>query len=226
MSHNVHSHLGVDAAAYDTAIRKFIPGYDAMLEAAADPVAAVLPALVLDLGAGTGALAHSLLERVGVGRVQLVDTDAAMLERAGRRLRRFGDRVQLTEGSFEDALAPCDAVSASLALHHVPTLERKRALFARVFEALRPGGVFVNADVNMPDDDDERDGLYRAWADHMVLSGIDREQAWCHFDDWADEDTYLPLEAELAGLAAVGFDARSVWRLGPMAVVVARRPLT
>ena len=95
--------------------------------------------------------------------------------------------------------------------------------FARVFAALRPGGVFVNADVNMPDDRAERARLYRYWADHLVANGIAEDRAWQYFEEWSEEDTYLPLEVELAQLERLGFEAGSVWTDGPVGVVAAKK---
>lgn len=226
MTHEVSRHLKVEVAEYDAAIRRFIPGYETMVETAAGAVAAVLPGLVLDLGAGTGALAGSLLERIGVGRVELVDVDADMLARARSRLRRYGERVAFSERSYDEPFPDCDAISASLSLHHISTLDAKKELFARAHRAIRPGGVLVIADAYMPADEIERDTLYRSWVDHMVRSGIAQQRAEENLDEWSEEDTYQPLVAEVAALGAVGFDARCVWQLGPMSVLVARRPLT
>ena len=149
MSHNVRKHLRLGNDAYDEAIRRFIPGYEAMLAAAAEAVAAVEPELVQDLGAGTGALSEALLERRGIGTVELLDVDSEMMGQGQQRLRRFGDRVRFTLRSYDEPFSSCDAFAASLSLHHIGTMEAKSALFARVFAALRPGGVLVNADVNM-----------------------------------------------------------------------------
>jgi len=56
-----------------------------------------------------------------------------------------------------------------------------------------------------------------------VASGIEEERAWVHFEEWADEDTYLPLDEELSVLRSIGFDADRVWNAGPIGVVVARK---
>ena len=191
---------------------------------AADAVAAVRPDLVVELGAGTGGLSEALLERSEALTVELIDVDPEVMGQARQRLARFGDRVRFTLRSYDEPLSTCDAFAASLSLHHIPTLEAKAELYARAFAALRPGGVFANADVNMPEDRAERDRLYRHWADHMVAEGIAEAEAWRHFEAWADEDTYLPLDAELAELTRAGFEAARVWNDGPVGVVVARRP--
>ena len=223
MSHSVRKHLRLGSDAYDEAIRRFIPGYEAMLAVAADAVAAAQPKLVLDLGAGTGALSEALLERRGIGTVELLDVDPEMMGQSRQRLGRFGDRVRFTLRSYDEPLSASDAFAASLSLHHIPTIEAKSAFYARVFGALSLGGVFVNADANMPVDAAERDRLYRYWADHLVASGIAEDRAWQYFEEWSEEDTYLPMEAELAELESIGFEAGCVWRDGPIGVVVAKK---
>jgi len=130
----------------------------------------------------------------------------------------------VTLRSYDDPFEPCDAFAASLSLHHISTLERKTGLFRRAFEALRPGGVLVNADATMPEDAADRQRLFRFWADHQVSHGIAEEDAWRHFEEWADQDTYMPLDVELAALRGVGFEAEQVWAAGPIGVVVARKP--
>jgi tRNA (cmo5U34)-methyltransferase len=224
MGHRVRHHLRLDIEEYDRIIRQFIPGYETMLERAADAVAEVSPQLVLDLGAGTGALSEALLERDEIGTVELLDVDPEMMEKAQDRLKVFAERVRFTMRSYDEPFPACDAFAASLSLHHIPTLAAKTALFKRAFAALSPGGVLVNADSTMPTDSIEKQKLYRYWADHLVAAGITEDRAWQHFKEWEDEDTYLPLADELAALQQIGFTARRIWNDGPIGVVVARKP--
>lgn len=223
MSHSVRRHLRVEIADYDETIRRFIPGYEDMLETAARAVASVRPEHVVDIGAGTGGLSEAILRESEAGLVELLDVDAEMLDQARRRLAAFGGRTRFTLRSYSEPLPRCDAFAASLSLHHIPELDHKEALFRRAHAALVPGGVLVNADVNMPVDDEERAELYRHWATHQMSHGIAEDQAWAHFAEWAEEDTYLPLDAELAALRRAGFEAERVWNDGPIGVVVARR---
>lgn len=223
MSHSVRRHLRVEVDAYDEIIRRFIPGYEAMLDVGARAVAAVRPGLVLDLGAGTGALAEAMLGHDAVGTVELVDVDPEMLDQARVRLERFGSRARFREQSFRDPLPACDAVAASLALHHIPEMRDKGALYRRIHASLRPGGVFVNADAVMPSDPEGREAGYAFWAAHMVSRGIPEERAYQHFAEWAEEDTYQPIEEELAAMAAAGFATGIAWHEGPMAVLVGHK---
>lgn len=223
MSHSVRRHLRVAISAYDATIRQFIPGYEEMLRTAARELAPVSSGLVLDLGAGTGALAEAILETSQAGTVELVDVDAEMLDQARTRLARFGSRARFTEAPFLEPLPRCDGVAASLALHHIPELDAKRTLYGRIHDALEPGGVFVNADATMPAEPAAQAATWRGWADHLVSHGIEEQRAFEHFEEWSEEDTYFPLEDELAAVAAAGFEAECVWLEVGIAVVVGRK---
>lgn len=219
-AHSVRSHLRLEIDSYDETIRRFIPGYEEGLAKAAQIVAGATPQKVLDLGAGTGALSEAVLLHKEVAYLQAIDIDSDMLGKARTRLARFGARVGFSLGSFSDPLPNCDAVTASLALHHVPTLDDKRLLYGRIFDVLRPGGVLVNADVTMSTQAEEREASYSMWADHLVANGISRARAFEHFAEWAEEDTYFPLETELDAMREAGFRAECVWKKPPNCVFV------
>ncbi len=215
--------MNVAIDAYDSTIRQFIQGYEEGIARAAEVVANARPERVLDLGAGTGALAAAILAHADVGEVLAIDVDAEMLAQARVRLGTFGERAVFLERSFDDALPQCDAVAASLALHHVPTMARKRELYAGIHAALVPGGVFANADVTMPAEPDLQEAAYDRWAGHLAASGIDRHRAREHFAEWADEDTYFPMGEELSAMRGAGFEAECVWQELPFCLLVGRK---
>ena len=221
--HRVATHLGVDAQAYDAAIRRGIPGYAAMIDGMLAILEDALPAepVVVDLGTGTGALAAAVLAAIPRARVVLVDIDPAMLAVAGERVAGHGARAELRRATFFDdaALPPCDAVVASLALHHVPDLADKRALYARIASALRPGGVFLSGDATVYPEGPEHERIYRQWAHGMGAAGIGPAEVAQLFAQWRREDTYQPLRVELDLLAAAGFARPDCfWKAGAMTV--------
>jgi tRNA (cmo5U34)-methyltransferase len=222
-SHSVRRHLRIAVEEYDVAIRRFIPGYEEMLAVAARALAPAAPGLIVDLGAGTGALSEAILESSTAVVVELIDIDGEMLDQARTRLERFGNRARFTQASFLEPLPRCRGAAASLALHHIPAMDAKLEVYRRVYEALEPGGVFVNADATMPTEPAAREATWRGWADHLMAHGIDERRAFEHFEEWSEEDTYFPIEDELSAVAAAGFEAECVWSEVGITVVVGRK---
>ena len=99
---------------------------------------------MLDLGTGDG----RLLALVRADRPDSVavalDVSEPMLERARER---FADQpVEVLHHDLAEplpALGRFDSVVSALAIHHLED-ERKRSLYAEIFDALEPGGVFAN----------------------------------------------------------------------------------
>jgi len=220
--HRVAGHLGVAAEDYDRAITALIPSYDRMLATIVRWLTGHLPAggLVVDLGAGTGALSAAILDAFPDVRVQLVDVDPSMLEVAAARCAAHSGRAELRRGLFADSIPPCHAVVASLALHHLRSDDDRQDLYRRVFGSLEPGGIVAVGDLFVYEEGLERDGMFQAWYEHMSRHGIDRVEADGHFGQWAQEDRYVSLRDELELMASVGFRRpECFWRDGGIAVV-------
>src|SRR5688572_2506802 len=174
---------------------------------------------IIDLGTGTGALAGAILDGIPRAKVILVDIDPTMLEVAGARVAKHGARAELRRASFFDPLPACDAIVASLALHHVPELDKKRELYTQIHRALRPEGVFLMGDATCHDQGLERARIYREWEAGMANAGIPHEEAVELFAQWALEDRYYPLAVELQALAAAGFARPDCfWKQGAITV--------
>ena len=221
MAHSVQNHLHIAVADYDRVIRTYIPGYEEMLDTVAWWLGAIVPndGKVIDLGGGTGSLAEAILSRLPEIHVEIWDVDPQMMELARERLSSFGNRATVREQSFLEKMDPCDAVVASIALHHIPKMETKRDVYANIYSALRTHGVFLNADATIDDTEPGRAAMYRWWSRFMGTKGISETEAYKLFDEWAAEDTYQPLTDELAALGKAGFRRPEVfWKFGPMAV--------
>ncbi|HKS31155.1 MAG TPA: class I SAM-dependent methyltransferase [Chthoniobacterales bacterium] len=221
MPHSVSDHLHVMIADYDRFIRTVIPHYETMRAVQLDLLARCLPpdGRVLDLGGGTGALARAVAEKFSGVRVEIWDTDPAMMEVARERCAAFGDRVHFVERSFAEPLPACDAVVACIALHHVKDMPSKGKIYGNIFRALRPGGIFANADCVMSETPAVRNASYEAWAKFIEGQGLSPAEAQHQFAQWAKEDYYPPLATELRLLAAAGFaEPDCFWRTAPFTV--------
>lgn len=97
---------------------------------------------VLDAGCGSGRVMRLLVERIPNGRVIGVDGSESMIAEAGRALSGFGDRVTLVHSDLLELALPqrVDAVFSNAVFHWVFDHE---ALFRRLREALKPGGVLA-----------------------------------------------------------------------------------
>jgi SAM-dependent methyltransferase len=102
---------------------------------------------VLEIGAGSGAMAAALLIRYGQLTMTVTDYDDEMVDVASTRLSQFGDRVtarhaDATALPFPDGAF--DVVLSWVMLHH--TVEWEKAL-AESVRVLRPGGHVVGYDL-------------------------------------------------------------------------------
>jgi tRNA (cmo5U34)-methyltransferase len=221
VEHRVAGHLGVAADEYDRTIRTFIPSYERMIATVVHWLDRHVPAdgLVVDLGAGTGALGAAVLEALPDVRVELVDIDPNMLEVAATRCAAHAGRFRVRRARFQDELPRCHAVVASLALHHVATHGEKRELYRAICEALEPGGLVVVADALVYPDGPERRRMMEDLFAHMARNGISASEAEVHLGQWAEEDFYVPLPDELGLMADAGLPRPDVfWRDGLIAV--------
>ena len=143
------SQFHFDPATYLDLMRQEVPAYGRLQDVVAEASEGRTVTRVLDLGTGTGETLAAVLARHPGARAVGVDQSAPMLEAA--RARLAGLPVELVVAELADPLpaGPFDLVVSALAVHHLEGPD-KAALFARVAEALRPGGRFVLGDVVVP----------------------------------------------------------------------------
>jgi tRNA (cmo5U34)-methyltransferase len=220
----VAGHLRIALDEYDERIRAFVPHYDRLVSGAAaalELLGAASPVIV-DLGIGTGALAAACLAVRPDARIVGVDADPAMLEAARSRLAG-APHLDLVAADFLAFDAPpCDAIVACISLHHVPTPDAKRALYARCARALRPGGCLVSADC-FPARHSGLAARHReAWLAHLQAT-CSRAEAEGHLAAWAGEDIYFPLADEIEWLREAGLLPEILWRQDGFAIIVSFR---
>src|SRR5205085_10396204 len=104
-----------------------------------------------------GTLGAAVLERVRDATYEGIDFWRPMLELAAERLAPFGDRARLHPYDLRDGgwmrvvRAAPDVILTNQALHDLGTAEAVEETYRRVRTALSPGGLFVNAELVVPE---------------------------------------------------------------------------
>lgn len=100
---------------------------------------------ILDLGTGDGRLLALARHEHPDADAVAVDFSPAMLQAVRQRFASDA-KVKIAEHNMDSPLPPLgkfDAVISSFAIHHL-VHERKRALYAEIYDMLNLGGVFCN----------------------------------------------------------------------------------
>ncbi len=162
--------------------KRFVPGYDVMLQMAGQLVAEAIgeSGAILVLGAGGGLEIEAFAARAPAWKFCAIDPDVAMLEAARDRVRACGamDRVTWVEGFVFDAPPDqCEAAVCLLTLHFIADDGEKLKTLEAVRARLRPRAPFILVDLcmdkNAPDHQ-LRLARYRRFARE---SGAPAEQA-------------------------------------------------
>jgi tRNA (cmo5U34)-methyltransferase len=128
-----------------------------------------------------------------------------MVEQARDRLGAAWGRCSTVVGDAADELppGPFDAVVSALAIHHLTDAD-KAALYRRVHERLRPGGVFVNAE-QVAGPTTALDSAYASqWRVHTAALGAS-EADLREADERMALDLPAPVDAQCQWLREAGF---------------------
>ncbi len=150
---------------------------------------------VLDAGCGSGRVTEMLVERVPAGCVIALDGSPSMIDEAGRRLARFGARVQFVLADLGRPFSlpdtgPADAILSTATLHWILDHD---ALFRNLAAVVRPGGRLVA----------QCGGAGNIASVLEVLATVG--------DGWLGDRHFATPEATEARLAAAGFIGIETW---------------
>lgn len=232
-----------DSAVFLDYGRAFTPDRERQQEILCALVASADPCReVVELCCGGGDLARLLLDRLSDARLTAFDGSPKMLAAAATTCAAYAGRLELrafdlaaTDWRLLDP-AP-DAICSSLAVHHLGG-PQKRQLFRDLHAALRPGGMFVLADLVRPSGEAGWKVAAAEWHQAVVersrsLYGDERavrkfeELHWNYFL-WPDHnpgDHPSSVGEHLAWLDEAGFEAVDLhWMRAGHAILSARKP--
>ena len=108
------------------------------------------PSVILDLGCGDGILGRFLLNVFPSAQGFFVDFSdemiAAVHEKVGNTPKVSVVKVDFGTSQWLDSVSsyhPFDIIISGFSIHHQPD-DRKKTLFAEIYDLLLPGGVFLN----------------------------------------------------------------------------------
>ena len=201
------------AATYDADRFKLLPGHDRFYQWAIDlvPAGAIN---ILDLGAGSGILTGFVRKRFPHAHIHLIDFSRPMLELARNRLspaEALDPNLTFQPGDYTIASLPSsfDAIVSALSVHHLEDTA-KQFLFYKLHAALRPGGVFINAD-QVAGPTPELELRYKQlWLQQVQSAGATPQQISESLYR-QQQDRCSPVEDQLAWMRIAGFSDADCW---------------
>ena len=197
------------ASTYDRDRSLLIPGCDTFYRWAIDLIPAHAKN-ILDIGAGSGLLTALVRDRFPEAHIHLMDFSAPMLSHAGDRLgndpRITYQRADYAKATLPDSLC---AVVTSLSVHHLDDRD-KRTVLKKAHSALKPGGVFVNAE-QVAGPTPALDARYRSiWLRQVRAAGATDEQIEASLYR-QKEDRCSSVADQLGWMREAGFSDADCW---------------
>ena len=212
----VKNHFEEEANEFDQIILQIIPYYSEMVDAliASIPFELSSRINVIDLGCGTGTIARRIKEVFPQSRICCLDLAENMIEMAKLKLADFSD-TRFRVGNFNDYQFDdtYDVVISSLALHHMVTDEDKINFYQKIYTALKPGGVFFNADVILGSSEHNQAANMERWRGFMKKHVTDEEINNKWLVKYQAEDHPAKMMDQIAWLNALGFlEVDIIWK--------------
>jgi tRNA (cmo5U34)-methyltransferase len=200
------------AQVYDQDRPKLIPSFDLFYGTLLRqiPFPADAPIRVLDVGAGTGLVSSFVGQQFPNATFVLTDIAGKMLGVAKERFSgSTRHEFQLIDSRALPFREEFDVVVSALSIHHLPHQE-KQVVYANIYRALKPGGVFLHSE-QVLGPTPELEALYQqTWLDGIWSSGLAKDRVEASIQRCL-EDLNAPLADNLEWLRAVGFREVDCW---------------
>ena len=183
------------------------------------------PKQILDMGCGTGNLTAAALQHFPKADIHALDLSADILNECRARFAAnpnlYYHQQDFSNLNFEDE--SFDLIISSIAIHHIVD-EEKAKLYHKLYQMLKPGGVFVFADQTRGINEEIYQKHITRWKEEALKLGSTEAdwQLWMEHQNAHDHHT--PVGWHLKQLEVAGFDEVDViWKNIMWVVVWARK---
>jgi len=204
---NVANQFNKIAKEYDSQRKSLIPFFDDFYQIAIESIQIENPSPhILEIGIGTGLFTEMFLEKYPNAKMDLVDIAEDMLNEAkehfvgNKNLNFYLKNIMDFEPKENKNY---DAIISSLAIHHLPDLEKKQ-LYERIGKWIKDGGIFVNAEL-VAGETEYLNKMYEDWEIQIAIdSGLDESEKQKALERM-NLDIKAPISKQLKWLENAGF---------------------
>ncbi len=182
----------------------------------------------LDLGAGTGAAAFSILQKYKDATAILIDGSIPMLKKAQQKADKEGYNIETIYQDLSDSnwISKCKLnqkyplIISSIMIHHLTDVEKLR-FFTDICSLLTPAGKFIYADVVKMETEEEEMMSIDLWVKEIIQNKIsygiepksfEEEKGWIITESKKQEDMPAKITYILNSLHKAGFKKGSmIW---------------
>ncbi|MBI4745958.1 MAG: class I SAM-dependent methyltransferase [Deltaproteobacteria bacterium] len=204
-----------EAGRYDDVIRRRVPLYNEIQTL----IVSLLPfsrkeyLRVLDLGCGTGGTSVALLKEFPLARVTGIDSSSDMLDAAAAKVKHTTWRIDFVcqdirvvsgqwpvvrdEGEF-------DVIISAFSLHYL-TEDEKKALFSKCYDALKPGGIFIDAEAVISPFANVYQLYMEKWKEFQFSNGFSEDETGAQMLKFVRDVKPLTVERQLGLMSDAGF---------------------